>query len=158
MKQYELVTILDISMAPDQRDQLVATIESHLPEGFLTKDDMWPQTTYHFLPSKASKAYYITYHIEINISDLTVLKKKLSLTQGVLRYVIFTLPKKTPFVTFQAINDIYTEKIAIYQLTSDDKPKKRLSRKDKVEKVEEEVTEITDATLETSEIIIEIIE
>lgn len=158
MKQYELVTILDISMAPDERDQLIATIESHLPEGFLVKDDMWPQTTYHFLPSKSSKAYYLTYHIQIKVSDLSNLKKKLSLTQGVLRYTLFTLLQNIPFVTFQTINDIYTEKIALYQLTSDDKPKKRLSRKDKVEKIEEEVVENTDSVLENSEITIEVTE
>lgn len=110
MKKYELVVIINPSLAKDEQNSVIESIESILPNGYEQKDDMWVQKVFNFEPAGKNKsAYYISYLIEIDSKDITEMKKKLWFVKWLYRYVFFSITNKSVFVNYSEINQRFSE-------------------------------------------------
>lgn len=113
MKLYELVAIIDPQLSQDDQQGLIAQIEAWLPEGssIEQKDEIGLQKVYQFTATKAGVAYFVSWYVSMNSSDIIPLKRKMTLTKGVLRHVIYTVDARHPIVNFKEINEIYSKRL-----------------------------------------------
>jgi ribosomal protein S6 len=81
MKLYELVAIIDPQLSQDDQQSLIAQIESMLPEGATIeqKDEIGLQKVYQFAATKAGVAYFVSWYISMQSSDIIPLKRKMTL-------------------------------------------------------------------------------
>ena len=124
MKLYELIIALNPALSTEDSKELTDKVEGLFPWGIKQKDDIGYQTIHnvHGL-KKGSQAYFISYLVEADHLQLPELQQKMSLYKGLLRRVFLSHDPKDPFVIFQDIKDIYTEKLL--QLASKDKKAKK---------------------------------
>ena len=113
MKLYELVAIIDPQLSQEDQQALISQIESLLPEGSTIeqKDEIGLQKVYQFNATKAGVAYFVSWYISMNSSDLIAFKRKVTLIKGVLRHVVYTVDKHNPMVNFKEINERYAKKL-----------------------------------------------
>lgn len=113
MKLYELVAIIDPQLSQDDQQSVISQIENWLPEWTTIeqKDEIWLQKVYQFAPTSAGIAYFVSWYISINSSELTSLKRKITLMKWVLRHVVYTVDARHPMVSFREINETYTKRL-----------------------------------------------
>lgn len=113
MKLYELVAIIDPQLSQDDQQALIAQIEWFLPEGssIEQKDEIGLQKVYQFSATSAGVAYFVSWYILMNSSDIISLKRKLTLLKGVLRHVVYSVDTNHPMVNFKDINAVYTKRL-----------------------------------------------
>jgi ribosomal protein S6 len=113
MKLYELVAIIDPQLSQDDQQSLIAQIESMLPEGATIeqKDEIGLQKVYQFAATKAGVAYFVSWYISMQSSDIIPLKRKMTLLKWVLRHVVYTVDKHNPMVNFKEINALYLKRL-----------------------------------------------
>ncbi len=113
MKLYELVAIIDPQLSQEDQQSIVAQIEASLPEGssIEQRDEIGLQKVYQFAATKAGVAYFVSWYINMNSSDIIALKRKMTLLKWVLRHVIYTVDKHNPMVKFAEINAHYLKRL-----------------------------------------------
>ena len=110
MKKYELVVIINPNIPKEEQNATIEAIESYLPNGYQTKDDMWVLKVFNFEPAGKNKlAYYVSYLVELEGQDITDIKKKLVFVKWLFRHVFFSITNKSVFVNYQEINQKFAE-------------------------------------------------
>lgn len=110
MKKYELVVIINPNIPKEEQNAAIESIESYLPNGYQTKDDMWVLKVFNFEPAGKTKlAYYVSYLVELESQDITDIKKKLVFVKWLFRHVFFSITNKSTFVNYQEINQKFAE-------------------------------------------------
>lgn len=146
MKKYEFVVVVHPNLAQEDVNTTLSNVESMLWDAIREKDDIWYQTVYNVRGLKNyNQAYFVSYLIETEESEIVAYNKKLSLIKWLLRYVFLARKDKDPFHKFLDINSKYLEKLDELDKKKNDEKKanKKANRKTKVEK-EEGTTQETD--------------
>ncbi len=113
MKLYELVIVLHPSLSTEDSNDLTAKIEWLFPKGIKHKDDIGYQTVYNVHGvAKGSKAYFISYLLEVDPSVLPEAKQKLRLMKGLIRTLFLARNAKNPFHDFAKLSEQFAEKVA----------------------------------------------
>lgn len=148
MKKYEFILVVNPTLAQEDVQTTISTVESMLWDGIIEKDDMWYQTVYNVRWLKnQNQAYFVSYLIQTDESEIIWYNKKLSLIKWLLRYVFLAKKSTDPFHHFSEISTKYIEKIEeLNKKKTDDKrwSKKPSKKAADVEKVEDnqEVEEV----------------
>ncbi len=110
MKKYELVVIINPSLAKEEQNSIIETIEWFLPNNYHQKDDIWVLKVFNFEPAGKNKsAYYLSYLVELDSNDIIDIKKKLWFVKWIYRYVFFAITNKSIFVNHLDINQRFSE-------------------------------------------------
>lgn len=104
-KFYELVVLLHPQTSKEDLAMLYTKIDSLLSDGKKQTDDMGLMQLEHPVgKNKLSQVHMISYHCELEGSKLESIKKELSITKGVVRYVFFSMWAKDIFFTYADVN------------------------------------------------------
>jgi ribosomal protein S18/ribosomal protein S6 len=107
MQKYDVVLLVDASLAENVRKEVVSEFESLIKKTILQTDEIWLQQLKYDLWSKAwnDKAYIYSYNIEATAEDLAIIKKHLLYNKAIKRYYIFRMEKNEDFLIFGKVND-----------------------------------------------------
>lgn len=107
MQKYDVVLLLDPTLAENVRKEVVAEFEWIIKKTIVQIDELWLQQLKYNLWSKAwnDKAYIYSYNIEAKADDLDVIKKHLLYNKAIKRYYIFKMEKNEKFFTFSTVNE-----------------------------------------------------
>ena len=104
-KFYELVVLLHPQTSKEDLATLYAKIDSLLSDGKKQTDDMGlMQLAHPIAKNRLSQAHMVSYYCQLEGSKLESIKKELSITKGVVRYVFFSMWAKDVFFTYADVN------------------------------------------------------
>lgn len=145
MKKYEFIVVIHPTLAQEDVQTTLSNVESILGDVIVEKDDMWYQTVYNIRWLKNhNQAYFVSYLIQTNESEIIWYNKKLSLIKWLLRYVFLSRKNDDLFHKFADINAKYTDKFEELNKKKNEDKKSNKKWKDKVEDKVEEVIEETE--------------
>lgn len=107
MQKYDVVLLLDASLAETNRKEVVSEFEKLIKKNLVAQDEVGLQELSYNLGNKAwnDKAYIYSYCIEAEAEDLDMIKKNVLYNKAIKRYVIFKMEKNAEFLTFAKVND-----------------------------------------------------
>jgi small subunit ribosomal protein S6 len=87
--RYELMIILKPLLPEDVKSKLVHSVETNIKElgGKVLQTDIWGKRHLAYPINKHEEGYYMIYQIELPRSNVRDFDEKLSLTNGVLRFL-----------------------------------------------------------------------
>lgn len=110
-KLYELVVLLHPQLSKDEQDAIYAKIDSLLGKGKKETDDMWlVQLAHPIGKAKLSQVHMTSYYCELDSQATKAIKDELSITKGVVRYVVFAMNATDTFLSFAEINKQFEKK------------------------------------------------
>lgn len=140
MKKYEFVVVIHPTLAQEDVQATLSTIESIIWSATIVeKDDIWYQTVYNIRWLKNhNQAYFVSYLIEVDEQEIIWYNKKLSLVKWLLRYIFLSKKPNDPFHKFSEINSKYLEKIEeLDKKKVDEKKNNKKNNKKQLENTEE---------------------
>lgn len=110
-KNYELVVMLHPQLSKDEQDAIYAKVDSLLGKGKKETDDMGlVQLAHPIGKAKLTQVHMTSYYCELDSQGTNAIKKELSITKGVVRYVIFSMNSTDKFLSFAEINKQFEKK------------------------------------------------
>jgi small subunit ribosomal protein S18 len=109
MKQYELVLMLNVSVAEADRKKFLNELESKFTT--LDKDEIGLKTVNFPLKGGANQAYLISYNLELSSTQIAELKQYLLYNPNLIRYEIFARDAKQEFFHFEKLNKSFEKAI-----------------------------------------------
>ncbi len=107
MNVYELVVVIDASLTKAAIDEVKKKVTSLVQ--VVATDDMGLLTTVY--PMRGNpQSYYVSYHVEVDPTQLPAIQNKLSLDQGIIRFFFYRMNAQEKFMTFA---DMRKEFVAI---------------------------------------------
>ncbi len=107
MNVYELVVVIDASLTKAAIDEVKKKVTSLVQ--VVATDDMGLLTTVY--PMRGNpQSYYVSYHVEVDPTQLPAIQNKLSLDQGIIRFFFYRMNAQEKFMTFA---DMKKEFVAI---------------------------------------------
>ena len=107
MNVYELVVVIDASLTKAAIDEVKKKVTSLVQ--VVATDDMGLLTTVY--PMRGNpQSYYVSYHVEVDPTQLPAIQNKLSLDQGIIRFFFYRMSAQEKFMTFA---DMRKEFVAI---------------------------------------------
>lgn len=93
MKNYEIMTIANISLGEDKAKQLFEKVESFITSnnGNITNSDYWGKRKFAYPIKHDEEGYYKVVTFEMDPAGLDPLKNKLNLEEGLVRYLVSAL-------------------------------------------------------------------
>lgn len=107
MQRYELVFLLDASLADAKRQEVVSKVEKTLWDWLLEKDEIWLLHLKYRLGgvSENDKAYFYSFMIEIETKDVEEIKKLFLYNKSILRYAFYKMTKSAKFLNYKKTNE-----------------------------------------------------
>ena len=105
MKNYELVLMLNVSVAEAERKKFLSELESKYK--MLDKDDIGVKELSFLLKGRVSQAYFVSYLVELSASAIGDLKQYLLYNQNLIRYELFTRETGTEFFHFDKLQSAF---------------------------------------------------
>ncbi len=114
MQNYELVLVLNTWLSDKDREKVIQDFESGIEKNILEKDEIWLLTTAYLLKWKKDlfKAYYISYYLHAEQSDLLTIKESLLFNKSISRYSIFKMSRQQLFFHFEKLHTELNEIIS----------------------------------------------
>lgn len=110
-KNYELVVMLHPQLSKDEQDAIYAKVDSLLGKGKKETDEMGlVQLAHPIGKAKLTQVHMNSYYCELDSQGTNAIKKELSITKGVVRYVIFSMNSTDKFLSFAEINKQFEKK------------------------------------------------
>jgi ribosomal protein S6 len=107
MNVYELVVIIDATLTKAAIDEVKKKVTSLVQ--VVATDDIGLLTTVY--PMRGNpQSYYISYHVEVDPTQLPAIQNKLQLDQGIIRFFFYRMGAQEKFVSFA---DMKKEFVAI---------------------------------------------
>lgn len=106
MTKYELVVVLDPKLSKTDSTALVQTIETEFAKGFEQKDDIGMLELDHPI-SWNDRAYYISYLVSIDPSQVSEMKRVMLITKWILRFAFYKMWTHEKFLTFSQVNKMF---------------------------------------------------
>ncbi len=111
LKIYELVVLLHPQLSKDEQDAIYAKIDTLLGKGKKETDEMGLVDLAHPIgKAKLNQVHMKSFYCELDSQGTNAIKKELSITKGVVRYVIFSMTASEPFLSFAEINKQFEKK------------------------------------------------
>ncbi|MDR2541361.1 MAG: 30S ribosomal protein S6 [Candidatus Peribacteria bacterium] len=88
MKSYELVLLLNVSVAEAERKKFLTELESKFK--VLDKDEIGIKEISFVLKGGVKQAYFFSYNLELTTEQIAELKQHLLYNPNVIRYEIFS--------------------------------------------------------------------
>lgn len=106
MQKYELVLVIDPKKNEEERKKMIEKFEQDFKKNILEKDDMWVQSLeYDFSRVRGrNSAYFISYYLDLEPSDVAKIKELFLYTNGVYRYSMFSMSENEEFWEYKKIN------------------------------------------------------
>lgn len=97
MNVYELVVVIDASLTKAAIDEVKKKVTSLVQ--VVATDDIGLLTTVY--PMRGNpQSYYVSYHVEVDPTQLPVIQNKLLLDQGIIRFFFYRMHAQEKFMTF----------------------------------------------------------
>ncbi|MDD2537705.1 MAG: 30S ribosomal protein S18 [Candidatus Absconditabacteria bacterium] len=109
MKSYELVLMLNVSASEAERKAFLTDIESKFK--VIDKDEIGVKEICFELKGRVSKAYLVSYQVELSSEDIVALKQALLYSAILIRYEIFLRTANQPFFHFDALQKEFEKAI-----------------------------------------------
>ncbi|MDR0651553.1 MAG: 30S ribosomal protein S18 [Candidatus Peribacteria bacterium] len=109
MKHYELVLMLNVSVAETERKKFLSELESKFKT--LEKDEIGLKEISFTLNKGAKQAYFISYHLELSPQEIVDMKQYLLYNPNLIRYEIFTRTTGQEFFHFEKLNKSFEKAI-----------------------------------------------
>ncbi len=106
MQKYDVVLLVDASLADKDRNAVLENVEAMFDKNILLKDDIGLKTLAYNLKDKAGndKAYLYSYHIQSPAENIETFKKQMVYNKAIKRYVIYKMDPTQEFFKFADIN------------------------------------------------------
>lgn len=103
MRQYELVLLLHPRSSENDRKKVIEDLENLFADAIKAKDDMGIIDLAFPLKNNKDllKAYFISYHLELEPSRVIHLKNEMRYNKAILRYFFYVLHKNSQFITYK---------------------------------------------------------
>ncbi|MDR2415727.1 MAG: 30S ribosomal protein S18 [Candidatus Peribacteria bacterium] len=109
MKHYELVLMLNVSIAETERKKFLSELESKFK--ILDKDEIGLKEISFTLVGRKQQAYFISYHLELSPEEITNIKQYLLYNPNLIRYEIFARTIGQEFFHFEQLNKNFEKTI-----------------------------------------------
>lgn len=97
MNAYELVVVIDASLTKAGIEETKNKVTSLVQ--VIATDDIGLLTTVY--PMRGNpQSYYVSYHVEVDPTQLPAIQNKLQLDQGIIRYFFYRMHANEQFLTF----------------------------------------------------------
>lgn len=89
-KNYEIMTITELKLGEDGARNVSNSVKDLVTacKGKVIDDDFWGKRKLSYPIKHENEAYYDVISFQMNSSDMTEFKKKLSFVDGIIRYLI----------------------------------------------------------------------
>ena len=101
MKNYELILMLNVSVAEAERKAFLSELESKFK--VLDKDEIGVKEISFTLKGRVKQVYFVSYNVELTSADIADLKQSLLYNQNLIRYEIFSRTAGQEFFHFEAL-------------------------------------------------------
>lgn len=93
MKKYELMTIGKIDLGEKEAKNLSQKVQDEITSlsGVVGKVDVWGKRKFAYTINHDTEGFYTVVQFEMEPSSINVLKDKLNLIQGLVRYLVTAL-------------------------------------------------------------------
>lgn len=93
MKKYELMTIGKIDLGEKEAKNLSQKIQDEITSlsGVVGKVDNWGKRKFAYQIKHDTEGFYTVIQFEMDSANLNILKNKLNLSQGLVRYIVSAL-------------------------------------------------------------------
>jgi ribosomal protein S6 len=105
MKHYELVLLLNVSVAETERKKFLSELEAKFKT--LDKDEIGLKEISLPLKGGAHQAYFVSYNLELSPADITDLKQYLLYNPHLIRYELFTRATGQEFFHFDKLQTVF---------------------------------------------------
>lgn len=109
MKNYELVLMLNVSIAEAERKAFLSELESKFK--VLDKDEIWVKEISFSLKGNVNQVYFVSYNMELSAQDIADLKQSLLYNPNLLRYEIFARTANQEFFHFDKLQASFEKAI-----------------------------------------------
>jgi small subunit ribosomal protein S18 len=109
MKSYELVLMLNVSVAEADRKAFLSELESKF--NVLNKDEIGLKEISFTLKGGAKQAYFLSYNLELTPENIGELKQSLLYNPNLIRYEIFSRDVAQEFFNFEKLNKSFEKTI-----------------------------------------------
>jgi ribosomal protein S18/ribosomal protein S6 len=109
MKSYELVLMLNVSVAEADRKKFLTELESKFT--VLDKDEIGLKEITFTLKGGAKQAYFVSYHLELTPVQIAEVKQYLLYNPNLIRYEIFSKDAGQEFFHFEKLNKSFEKAI-----------------------------------------------
>ena len=109
MKSYELVLMLNVSVAEADRKKFLSELESKFK--ILDKDEIGLKELTFIVKGGAKQAYFISYNLQLSSEQIAELKQFLLYTPNLIRYEIFSRDEQQEFFHFEKLNKSFEKAI-----------------------------------------------
>lgn len=94
-KKYEIMTIFDLDLGEAKAKELCKQIQDFVTsvKGGIVKDEYWGKRKFAYQIKRKTEGFYDVLSFEMDPSKIAELKEKMSLMQGLVRYLITVLPE-----------------------------------------------------------------